>query len=216
MDREYCPANPAARIQRPLLDDRPPGILTPVQAEALLQAAVDCMPEMVPAVSIGLFAGLRRSEICALDWSEIDLAASHIEVKGLKAKTRQRRLVSISDNLGEWLRPYSQETGAVAPNVDAFGEKLKLLVRGRPKTEDDPGQTAIVAEWPHNALRHSFGSYFFAKSKNENLTSAEMGNSPAMVFKHYRALVKPQEVERYWAIKPGNPANLIAFKEACD
>jgi hypothetical protein len=39
-----------------------------------------------------------------------------------------------------------------------------------------------------------------------------MGNSPGMVFKHYRALVKPQEMERYWAINPAQPANLIAFK----
>lgn len=212
MEREYCPTNPPARIQRPILDDNAPGILTPVQAEALLQTAKECLPEMVAPIAIGLFAGLRRSELCALDWSEIDLAAGHIEVKGIKAKTRQRRLVSISDNLAEWLRPYSQGSGPVAFNVDLFGEKLRHLVQGRPKTDDDPGRPAIVAEWPHNALRHSFGSYFFGKSKNENLTAAEMGNSPAMVFKHYRALVKPPEVERYWAIKPAQPANLLAFK----
>jgi hypothetical protein len=193
MEREYCPANPPARIQRPILDDNAPGILTPVQAEALLQTAKECLPEMVAPVAIGLFAGLRRSELCALDWSEIDLAAAHIEVKGIKAKTRQRRLVTISDNLAEWLRPYSQGSGPVAFNVDLFGEKLRHLVQGRPKTNYDPGRLAIIAEWPHNALRHSFGSYLFAKCENENLTAAEMGNSPAMVFKHYRALVIPHE-----------------------
>ncbi len=202
IDREYCPANPAAKIQRPILDDRPPGILTPKQAAALLKGALNCMPEMVPGIATGLFAGLRRSEICALDWSEIDLSARHIEVKGTKAKTRQRRLVSISDNLLKWLRSYVKKTGPLAPNVDAFGEKLKHLVRGRPKTETHPGRPAIIKEWPHNALRHSFGSYFFAKIKNENITAAEMGNSPAMIFKHYRAVVKDKEVAAYWAIKP--------------
>jgi integrase len=211
MEREYCGENPAKKINRPILDDNAPGILTPIQAEALLQTAKECLPEMVAPIAVGLFAGVRRSELCALDWSEIDLSARHIEIKGIKAKTRQRRLVSISDNLLEWLRPYAQESGPVAPNVDLFGEKLKHLVRGRPKTVDDPGRPAIVAEWPHNALRHSFGSYFFGKSKNENVTAVEMGNSPAMVFKHYRALVKPQEVVRYWAINPADPANLIAF-----
>ena len=211
-EREYCGENPAAKISRPILDENAPGILTPSQAELLLQAAHACLPEMIAPIAIGLFAGLRRSELCALDWSEIDLAAHHIEIKGIKAKTRQRRLVSISDNLLEWLRPYAQEVGPLTGGVDAFGEKLKHLVRGRPKIDDDPGRPAIVAEWPHNALRHSFGSYFFAKSKNENLTAAEMGNSPAMVFKHYRALVKPQEVESYWKINPKTPANLIAFK----
>jgi hypothetical protein len=57
-------------------------------------------------------------------------------------------------------------------------------------------------EWPHNALRHSYGSYLFAKNKNENTTSAEMGNSPAMVYKHYRAIVKAVDVEKFWNIRP--------------
>ena len=39
-----------------------------------------------------------------------------------------------------------------------------------------------------------------------------MGNSPAMVFKHYRAVVKDKEVAAYWAIKPAQPKNLIAFR----
>jgi len=29
-----------------------------------------------------------------------------------------------------------------------------------------------------------------------------MGNSPAMIFKHYRELVKPKDAELYWNIKP--------------
>ena len=59
---------------------------------------------------------------------------------------------------------------------------------------------AGIKPWPQNAMRHSFGSYFYAKTKNENLTAAEMGNSPAMVFRHYRALVRSEEVEKYWGI----------------
>lgn len=202
MDREYCGENPAARIERPILDDSVPGILTPDQAKALLNAATSFAPEMVAPIAIGLFAGLRRSEICALDWSEIDLKAHHIEVKGIKAKTRQRRLVAVSENLLAWLTPHAKETGLVAPGIDAFSEKLKQLVRGQPATATEPGRPAVVAEWPHNALRHSFGSYFFSKTKNENLTAAEMGNSPGMVFKHYRAIVKDKATQAYWKLRP--------------
>jgi hypothetical protein len=74
---------------------------------------------------------------------------------------------------------------------DAFGENLREIAAA-----------AGIKEWPHNAMRHSFGSYFFAKSKNENLTASEMGNSPAMVFQHYRALVKDAEATQYWALQP--------------
>lgn len=98
----YRTDNPAARIDRPILDDRPVGILTVEQARGLMREAKESDPEMLPALAIGLFAGLRRSEIFALDWSEIDFEHCAIEVKGIKAKTRQRRLVSVADNLLVW------------------------------------------------------------------------------------------------------------------
>ncbi len=202
VEREYCGTNPAAVIPRPLLDDAPPGILTPAQAQTLIDAGMNCTPELVPGIVIGLFAGLRRSEICSLDWKEVDLAAKTIEVMATKAKTRQRRLVSIRDNLALWLAPFWQKEGPVAPNVDIFGERLRHLVRGREPQGNDPGRPPVAPEWPHNALRHSFGSYYYAKVKNENLTAAEMGNSPAMVFRHYRAVVKADQVELYWDIRP--------------
>jgi integrase len=206
---DYCATNPAERVPRPILEDNPPGILTPAEAEALLAAAMGCLPNMVAPIAIGLFAGLRRSEICALDWSEIDLQARTIEVKAAKAKTRQRRIVAIQENLWEWLQKPERKTGPVAPDVDVFGEKLKHLVAGRPATDDDPGRPAVVKEWPHNGLRHSFGSYFFGKTKNENLTAAEMGNSPGVVFRHYRALVKQKDVESFWQITPDTVAPLV-------
>jgi len=212
---EYCVTNPAERVPRPILDDTPPGILTPPQAIALLAATGACMPEMIPGIAIGLFAGLRRSEVCALDWSEIDLKAKTIEVKAAKAKTRQRRIVTIQDNLLAWLEKPCLMKGPVAPDVDVFGERLKHLVKGRKPAGDDPGRPAIVHEWPHNALRHSFGSYHYASFKNENLTAAEMGNSPGVVFKHYRAVVKEEEVAAYWAIRPGQLAETEAPAGKC-
>ncbi len=202
LEREYCATNPAAVIPRPLLHDEPPGILEPEEARALIKAAEGCTPELVPGIVIGLFAGLRRSEICSLDWKEIDLSEKTIEVLATKAKTRQRRIVAIQENLAEWLELFKQKEGPVAPNVDIFGERLRHLVRGREPQGDDPGRPAIIKEWPHNALRHSFGSYYFAKVKNENLTAFEMGNSPAMVFKHYRKVVKAKPVVFYWNIRP--------------
>lgn len=207
---DYCAANPAANMPRPILDDKPPGILTPVEAEKLLAAALDCLPEMAVPIAIGLFAGLRRSEICVLDWAEIDLDGRMIEVKAGKAKTRQRRIVTIQDNLLEWLLKSSKKDGKVAPDIDLFGERLKHLVNGRAATENDPGRPPVVKVWPHNGLRHSFGSYHFGKFKNENLTAAEMGNSPGVVFKHYRAVVKQPEVDSYWQITPYTVSKLIS------
>lgn len=127
----------------------------------------------------------------------MNLSSRHIEVKGAKAKTRQRRLVTVSDNLANWLEPHIKNAGRITPsaNQDVFGENLKDIARA-----------SGISEWPHNALRHSFGSYLYAKSKNENLTAAEMGNSPAVIFKHYVAVVRNGDENRYWAINPESGA----------
>jgi integrase len=209
VEREYCAGNPAAGIPRPLLDDKPPGILTPNQAATLLEAALNEAPHLIPSIAIGLFAGLRRSEVCSLNWKEVDLHAGTIEVLASKAKTRQRRLMTIQPNLMEWLTPYAISEGPVAPDLDVFGESLRNLIRGKKGDGNTPDRPPIINEWPHNALRHSFGSYFFAKTKNENLTAAEMGNSPTMVFKHYRAIVKPEAVTAYWSIIPKKQNSVI-------
>lgn len=191
----YRADNPAASINRPILDDRPVGILTVEQARELLGTAKMFDSDMIPALAIGLFAGLRRSELFALDWSEINPEHNTIEVKGIKAKTRQRRLVSIANNLTEWLKLHRKASGGITPerNIDVFSERLHGL-----------SVKAGINPWPHNAMRHSFGSYLLGRTKDENLTASEMGNSPEVIIKHYRALVREADVNRYWRIAPGN------------
>jgi integrase len=193
MGKGYRADNPAASIARPILDDRPVGILTVEQARALLCVAKQFDPKMLPALAIGLFAGIRRSEIFALDWSEVDHEHRTIEVKGIKAKTRQRRLVSVANNLLAWLDPHRKTSGPICPerNIDVFSERLREL-----------SATAAITPWPHNAMRNSFGSYFLGKTKDENLTAAEMGNSPEVIIKHYRAVVRDAAVAEYWALSP--------------
>lgn len=211
-DRDYCAENPAEKVPRAILDDTPPGILTMKEAAALLDIAREKDSEMLAYVAIGLFAGLRRSELCALEWSEIDRNARTIEVKGAKAKTRQRRIVSISDALLAWLA-ICPETPRPTPsrNEDVCGERLKNLYSEECDESGTVLRKAVVSPWPHNALRHSFGSYHYAQHSDENRTAAEMGNSPAVIFRHYRALVKPEATKAFWLLRPASDGNTILF-----
>ena len=76
------------------------------------------------------------------------------------------------------------------------------------KVKAPPGaETAQIEGWPafawkHNALRHSFISYRVAEIQNVAQVSLEAGNSPQMIFKHYRELVRPAEAEAWFAIRP--------------
>ena len=60
--------------------------------------------------------------------------------------------------------------------------------------------------WKRNGLRHSFISYRLAEIKNVHQVSLEAGNSPQMVFAHYRQLVTETQAKEWFAIMPPKPA----------
>jgi integrase len=89
--------------------------------------------------------------------------------------------------------------------ADLRAQNKDRLKRGaRPplgaETASDEGWTAF--EWKHNALRHSFISYRVAQIQNVAQVALEAGNSPQMIFKHYRELVRPKEAEAWFGIMP--------------
>ena len=57
-------------------------------------------------------------------------------------------------------------------------------------------------ERKHNALRHSFCSYRMAAVKSAAEVALEAGNSPQMIFQHYRELVTEKEAKAWFAITP--------------
>jgi hypothetical protein len=62
--------------------------------------------------------------------------------------------------------------------------------------------TEAGVEWKHNALRHSFISYRVADVKNVDEVALEAGNSPDIIFQHYRALVTEKAAKAWFGITP--------------
>jgi len=185
----YVSENLIERIKRPTPndDDGEPEAFTVEEAAKLLEHAAEF--NLVPYIAIGLFAGLRISELELLDWSAVKLTERTIVVgKGI-AKKRSRRIVDISDNLAEWLAPYKQEFGSIAgDNVRSRRDELILMAK---------------ITWKPNGLRHSFGSYHLAKFNDTAKTAFEMGHhDPAIVHDHYKVLVDPAAAERFWKLRP--------------
>ena len=63
--------------------------------------------------------------------------------------------------------------------------------------------------WPKNGLRHSYASYRLAQCQDAAKVALEMGNSPSMIFRHYRELVMPQDASAWWNICPEQAANVV-------
>jgi integrase len=198
--RRMIDFNPVAFTAKPKLIDRPPEIFTVDELRALLEAAQRVAPDVLPALAIGAFAGLREAEIQRLDWSEVDLARGHIEVTAAKAKSARRRIVPMWPNLSAWLRFYS-------------GMKGHLVPKGYRSSLDRVRKVAGLVRWPKNGLRHSFASYRLAAAYDAPRVASELGHTtPQLLYNTYRELVLPEEADRYWKIAPAvEGGNLVAF-----
>ncbi len=159
-------------------------IFKPAEMRALMKAAPS---EVVPYLAIAAFAGLRPAEIERLHWSAINLQRKIIEVRAGQAKTASRRIVPISDNLAAWLTPHVG-TGPVTQN-ETYREVTVLATR-------------LEIKWPRNVLRHSFISYRLPLVKSAEQVALEAGNSPAIIFKHYRELATEEEAQEWFGIVP--------------
>ncbi|PYI86183.1 MAG: hypothetical protein DME26_09545 [Verrucomicrobia bacterium] len=176
--------------------------------------------EMVPFLAIGAFAGLRSAEIERLDWSEIHLVERFIEVKAAKSKTASRRVVPMTENLAKWLAPHAEKEGRVVP-FDNVNKQIGWLVedttagmKAAAKKEKKDPEKVKAAVWKKNALRHSFISYRVADTQNVNQVALECGNSPGVIFKHYRELVRLAEAKKWFSIQPDTDEKVTILPRA--
>ncbi len=195
--RNYLPADqPTAAEQVKKVKLRQDAVVvevfTPEEMTKLLHAAPI---HLVPILAIGAFAGIRTAEMNRLEWSAVDLERGIIELRAAQAKTASRRLVPITDNLRAWLEELPRRGKVVAH--PGLHKETTALAR------------ALEIRWPRNVLRHSFISYRIAIVKSADQVALEAGNSPDIIFKHYRELRTEEQAEAWFGIlpKPGQWEN---------
>jgi integrase len=163
-------------------------IFTPEEMRRMLLAS---HARLLPVLAIGAFAGIRTAEIRRLHWEDIKWDRGHIEIAGRKAKTASRRLVPLAENLKAWLAPWRDAAGGIVSASDVSGALCDVAVKA-----------GVPGGWRRNALRHSYISYRVAKTGDVPRTALEAGNSPEMIFRHYRQVVDGQSAEEWFGIMP--------------
>ena len=185
----YVPENPVRRIDKPKLTAKSPEIYTTAECAQILRAAIEL--DVGPYVCLGLFAGLRPTELARLDWSSVKVEVNTLTIDGEIAKGRSRRNVTIEPVLKEWLERFPGCRGAVVENY-GFRYKREKLVK-----------KAGIDRWIQDGLRHSFATYHFARFGDSVRTSREMGHRGTDIFhNYYKALVSLGEAEEFWNLTP--------------
>lgn len=214
--RSYASDNPVEGVERVKVRAGDTLIYTPLELSRLLRAA---SPEFLPCLAIGAFAGLRSAEIERLEWSDIDLAGRFITVSAGKSKTASRRMVPICNALAAWLTPYVERQGKIWPGRHKeFYQAQRQTAAATEVKADPPNNVAAKApvKWKANALRHSYASYRIAEIGDAGRVAGELGNSAAIVHRHYRELVKPTDAAKWFGVLPDSfkAANITPISNA--
>jgi len=144
--------------------------LTVDEAQRLLNAAL-ANPELdlLGAVVLGLFCGIRTEEITRLEWEDVRMSEESpvVVVGGKIAKKRRIRHVEIPPVALAWLSLAPNRTGEVtrSETINDYPKRFRKLHK-----------LAGFAKWETNAMRHSFGSYHYALHGNPLETSRLLGH----------------------------------------
>lgn len=230
MDNEYCPTNPAKKTKRGRIakDDSEPAVLTMGEVRKLLQIAQAYKGgKLIPYLALSLFAGIRPDrEMARLTWDNIDLSAGTITIGPKIAKMRQRRIVEFATiaskdqhgkdqalpaNLIEWLAPHAlNKTPIKGPNWRKDFDAIKRMAgygdperkpKG-PEAEEQKAKRLALKPWQPDVLRHTAISNHLALYQHEGKTATWAGNSPDIIQRHYKGLVKQADAREFWAITP--------------
>jgi integrase len=161
VDSGLLTTNPMDGVSLPRIPERTRQVLTEVQRTAVLAAAASYGRDAHLLFAIGLHAGLRRSELLALRWCDLDVEQRVVHVRntaGFTTKSGRNRVVPMSADLRAVIMSVHprQGTGFVlAPD--------RAIRPGKPRWCFDRTFAAVARQagvpWLHpHALRHAFAT----------------------------------------------------------
>ena len=204
--------NPADRVRPPKVTDRKIAILQPAEARELLKRLQGRPLYMI--ASLALATGMRRNEMLALRWSDVDLDAGKIQVKQalegnspnarIKAPKSKHgaRIITLPASTIDELRRHrlaQQEArfaagggrtpadGYVLCKVDGSALSPNVVTNGWPHVMKAIGMPAVTL----HSLRHTHASMLLASGVDVLVVSRRLGHAkPSITLDVYGHLIR--------------------------
>lgn len=188
----YIRANPADGVRRPPnnhgADDM--HVLTREQVEALVEAA---RPEARVAILVAVSTGVRRGELLALKWADVDTANRRLWVRrsvnrhgefDTPKSRRSQRAIALAPTVVQELREhrlrssFSADGDLVFPNRDGGPIDGGNFVRREFKPALKRAGVPVVR---FHDLRHTFASLLIARGLPPKLISEQLGHASIII-----------------------------------
>jgi integrase len=221
VDLEVLSRNPCAKVKPPQAQSREAPALDEEQTARVLEAARGT--RMFIPVLLAASTGLRRGEILALSWTEVDLAAGTLNVRrsleqtkdGMRFKqpktSKSRRTVALPRFAVEELRRYKEEQAAARLIVGATYQSNGLVIAeedGGPWKPDNFSREFIrflkrtdVPRISFHGLRHSHVAMLIKQGTHLKTIADRMGHSTivltANTYGHLLGGVDQEAAERF-------------------
>ena len=173
-DRGYRPDNPAYAIRHNKNGTElgfetkgRPSVFSVDEVKRLFRAAEASHRDLIPYLTLGIFAGVRPLEIShnrektGLGWGNIFFKQQAIEIPAPLSKTRECRDITIHPNMMDWFG-----LGGLLP----ISEYTALCMRRQVAKE-------AGVSWEPDIMRHTYATMHLKHFRNEALLKEEMGHS---------------------------------------
>ena len=143
---------------------------------------------LTPAVVLSMNTGLRRGELLALSWVDIDLREKLVTVRGQSAKTGDTRHLPLNSEAVETLRRWREQSGdseRIFPVTTSFKTAWSALLR----------EAKITKRFRWHDLRHHFASRLVQASVPLNTVRELLGHGSMTMTLRYAHLAPDQKCD---------------------
>lgn len=196
------PFNPADAVDRPVHDQEQGKALS---AADLAEAEPLILDDL--ALSLALYAGLRRGEICGLQWQDVDLKGGVLRIRrqrcraggDLITKSPKSRAGVRDVPISAELLPLLKAAFRIAPRSWVVDVAPEAITRRWSKLQK---QLAMEDQYRLHDLRHTYGSRLVLDGVNLRVVQYLMGHSKIdvtmRVYSHCRASDAQRELKRVY------------------
>ena len=187
-DRGYIVTNPAIGIKfRP--DKFEKKFYQMEILKEFFRQLAEKYPQLIGYYSVLLFAGLRPSEGARIKWKHFNFSTNELHVVNGKTDARHILLEPVAIEWAKWHRKHSPKDALFVPEKNLFN--LEREARG-----------LVKDDWIANGLRHTFATFYNSLKKDYHVVAWYMGNSTAMIKKHYAQTISSEQLNQFWNLTP--------------